>query len=52
IPADTRKPNYTADHSGHLVIIGQDGHPHGFIRAPLNNTQLDAQLPGVLKPQD
>lgn len=51
IPADTSKPNYTVDHSGNLVIIGPDGEQHGFIRAPLNNAKLEAQLPGVLKPQ-
>ena len=48
IPADTSKPNYTVDHSGNLVIIGPDGEQHGFIRAPLNNAKLEAQLPGVL----
>ena len=43
--------NYTVDHSGNLVIIGPDGEQHGFIRAPLNNAKLEAQLPGVIKPQ-
>ena len=46
-----RDSNYTVDHSGNLVIIGPDGEQHGFIRAPLNNAKLEAQLPGVLKPQ-
>ncbi|WP_374438457.1 SCO family protein [Pseudomonas panipatensis] len=48
IPADTSKPNYTVDHSGNLVIVGPDGTQHGFIRAPLNNAKLAAQLPAVL----
>ncbi len=50
IPADTSKPNYTVDHSGNLVIIGPDGKQHGFIRAPLNNDKLVAQLPSVISP--
>ncbi|AYC30922.1 SCO family protein [Pseudomonas cavernae] len=48
IPADTRKPNYTVDHSGNLVIIGPDGTQRGFIRAPLNNQKLAVQLPQLL----
>ncbi|MBB1518638.1 SCO family protein [Aquipseudomonas guryensis] len=48
IPADTSKENYTVDHSGNLVIIGPDGTQRGFIRAPLNNDKLAAQLPGLL----
>ncbi|WP_370600421.1 SCO family protein [Pseudomonas nitroreducens] len=48
IPADTSKPNYTVDHSGNLVIIGPDGTQHGFIRAPLHNDKLAAQLPSVI----
>jgi protein SCO1/2 len=48
IPADTSKENYTVDHSGNLVIIGPDGKQRGFIRAPINNTKLAAQLPGLL----
>ena len=48
IPADTSKENYTVDHSGNLVIIGPDGTQRGFIRAPINNTKLAAQLPGLL----
>ena len=48
IPADTSKENYTVDHSGNLVIIGPDGTQRGFIRAPLNNAKLAAQLPGLL----
>ncbi|CAD5106683.1 SCO family protein [Zestomonas carbonaria] len=48
IPADTSKPNYTVDHSGNLVILGPDGTQRGFIRAPLNNQKLAAQLPVLL----
>ena len=48
IPADTSKENYTVDHSGNLVIIGPDGKQRGFIRAPINNSKLAAQLPGLL----
>ncbi|MGE8358430.1 SCO family protein [Pseudomonas sp.] len=51
IPADTSKENYTVDHSGNLVIIGPDGTQRGFIRAPLNNEKLAAQLPGLIKPE-
>jgi protein SCO1/2 len=49
IPADTSKENYTVDHSGNLVIIGPDGTQRGFIRAPVNNAKLAAQLPGLLE---
>ncbi|MBV7571117.1 cytochrome c oxidase assembly protein [Pseudomonas sp. B1(2018)] len=49
IPADTNKPNYTVDHSGNLAVIGPDGTQRGFIRAPLNNAKLVAQLPVMLK---
>ncbi|HBX56787.1 SCO family protein [Pseudomonas sp. UBA2684] len=48
IPADTSQENYTVDHSGNLVIIGPDGTQRGFIRAPLNNEKLAAQLPGLI----
>jgi len=48
IPADTSKENYTVDHSGNLVLLGPDGKQRGFIRAPINNAKLVAQLPGVL----
>ncbi len=48
IPADTSKENYTVEHSGNLVLIGPDGKQRGFIRAPINNTKLAAQLPGLL----
>ena len=51
IPADTSKPNYTVDHSGNLAVIGPDGTQRGFIRAPLNNVKLVAQLPVMLKRQ-
>ncbi|MDO9617533.1 MAG: SCO family protein [Pseudomonas sp.] len=47
IPADTSKENYTVDHSGNLVLIGPDGRQRGFIRAPINNSKLAAQLPGL-----
>lgn len=49
IPADTSKPNYTVDHSGNLAVIGPDGKQRGFIRAPLNNQKLVAQLPVMLE---
>jgi protein SCO1/2 len=49
IPADTSKENYTVDHSGNLVLIGPDGKQRGFIRAPINNAKLAAQLPSLLE---
>jgi protein SCO1/2 len=49
IPADTSKPGYTVDHSGNLALLGPDGTQRGFIRAPLNNQKLLAQLPGLLE---
>ncbi|AZC15506.1 MULTISPECIES: SCO family protein [Pseudomonas] len=49
IPADTSKPNYTVDHSGNLAVIGPDGNQRGFIRAPLNNQKLVAQLPAMVQ---
>jgi len=49
IPADTSKPNYTVDHSGNLALLGPDGTQRGFIRAPLNNQKLVAQLPGLME---
>ncbi|MCY1268039.1 hypothetical protein D3C76_877440 [compost metagenome] len=52
IPPDTSKPNYTVDHSGNLVVIGPDGMQLGFIRAPLNNAKLSAQLPALLARKD
>lgn len=51
IPGDTSKENYTVDHSGNLVLLGPDGRQRGFIRAPLNNEKLKAQLPQVIKPE-
>lgn len=51
INADTSKPNYTVDHSGNLALLGPDGTQRGFIRAPLNNQKLVAQLPVLLKKQ-
>lgn len=49
IPADTSKPNYTVDHSGNLALLGPDGTQRGFIRAPLNNQKLVAQLPALVE---
>ncbi|WP_110951747.1 SCO family protein [Pseudomonas bohemica] len=49
IPADTSKPNYTVDHSGNLALLGPDGRQRGFIRAPLNNQKLVAQLPALVE---
>lgn len=49
IPADTSKANYTVDHSGNLAVIGPDGNQRGFIRAPLNNQKLVAQLPAMVQ---
>jgi protein SCO1/2 len=49
IPADTSKPNYTVDHSGNLALLGPDGTQRGFIRAPLNNQKLIAQLPVLVQ---
>lgn len=49
IPADTRKLNYTVDHSGNLALLGPDGTQRGFIRAPFNTRKLVAQLPGLLE---
>jgi len=51
IPADTSKPNYTVDHSGNLALLGPDGTQRGFIRSPLNNQKMVAQLPGLLARQ-
>jgi protein SCO1/2 len=49
IPADISKPNYTVDHSGNLALLGPDGTQRGFIRGPLNNQKLVAQLPGLVE---
>lgn len=49
IPADTRKPGYTVDHSGNLALLGPDGKQHGFVRAPLNVKKLSERLPGLLR---
>ncbi|WP_407314056.1 SCO family protein [Pseudomonas sp. nanlin1] len=49
VPADTSKPNYTVEHSGNLAIIGPDGLQRGFIRGPLNNQKMIAQLPELLR---
>ena len=49
IPADTRKPGYTVDHSGNLAVVGPDGRQRGFIRAPFDTQKLVAQLPKLVK---
>ncbi|WP_312931732.1 SCO family protein [Pseudomonas sp.] len=49
IPADTRKPGYTVDHSGNLAVVGPDGRQRGFIRAPFNTQKLVERLPGLVK---
>lgn len=49
IPADTTQPNYSVRHSGNLAVIGPDGRLRGFIRAPLDNQKLIAQLPELLR---
>lgn len=49
IPADTRKPGYTVDHSGNLAVLGPDGRQRGFIRAPFNTQKLVARLPGLVE---
>lgn len=48
IPGDSRKPNYTVDHSGNLAVLGPDGLQHGFIRAPLQPDALFGALPLLL----
>ena len=50
IPADTRKEDYTVDHSGNLALIGPDGTQRGFIRAPIDLDKLAAQLPQLVAP--
>ncbi|MBA1191542.1 SCO family protein [Pseudomonas entomophila] len=49
IPADTRTPGYTVDHSGNLAIIGPDGRQRGFVRAPFDTGKLVARLPGLVE---
>ncbi|MBA1190382.1 SCO family protein [Pseudomonas entomophila] len=49
IPADTRTPGYTVDHSGNLAIIGPDGRQRGFVRAPFDTDKLVARLPGLVE---
>ncbi|MBJ9974532.1 SCO family protein [Pseudomonas sp. S75] len=48
VPADTRQPGYTVDHSGNLALLGPDGRQRGFIRAPFDNGKLVAQLPKLV----
>jgi len=48
IPADTRKPNYLVEHSANLALIGPDGRQRGFIRGPIDNAKMIAQLPGLV----
>jgi len=49
VPADTRTPGYTVDHSGNLAIIGPDGRQRGFVRAPFDTDKLVARLPGLVE---
>ncbi|MFS0825086.1 SCO family protein [Pseudomonas phoenicis] len=49
IPADTRKPGYTVDHSGNLALIGPDGRQRGFVRAPFSTQKLVERLPDLLE---
>ena len=49
VPADTRTPGYTVDHSGNLAIIGPDGRQRGFVRAPFETDKLVARLPGLVE---
>jgi protein SCO1 len=37
------------EHSGNLALLGPDGTQRGFIRAPLNNQKLVAQLPVLVE---
>jgi protein SCO1/2 len=49
VPADTRQPGYTVQHSGNLALLGPDGQQRGFIRAPLNTRKLIEELPALLR---
>lgn len=49
IPADTRKPGYTVDHSGNLALIGPDGRQRGFVRAPFSTQKLVERLPELVE---
>ncbi|MFF7707198.1 SCO family protein [Pseudomonas sp. NPDC007930] len=49
VPADTRKPNYTVQHSGNLAVVAPDGTLRGFIRAPFDSAKLQEALPGLLR---
>ncbi|WP_296267191.1 SCO family protein [Pseudomonas sp. UBA6562] len=48
IPADTRKPGYTVDHSGNLALVGPDGRQRGFVRAPFSSEKLVKRLPELV----
>jgi len=48
IPADTRKPGYTVDHSGNLALVGPDGRQRGFVRAPFSSEKLAERLPELV----
>lgn len=48
IPADTRKANYLVEHSANLALIGPDGRQRGFIRGPIDNAKMIAQLPRLV----
>ena len=49
IPADTSKANYLVEHSANLALIGPDGRQRGFVRGPVNNQKMVAQLPGLVR---
>lgn len=48
IPADTRKPGYTVDHSSNLALVGPDGRQRGFVRAPFSSEKLVKRLPELV----
>lgn len=48
IPADTRQPNYTVQHSGSMALLGPDGTQRGLIRAPFSTEKVLAVLPGLI----
>lgn len=48
VQGDTNQPYYSVDHSGNLALIGPDGRQQGFLKAPLNNSQLIRWLPTVI----
>jgi protein SCO1/2 len=48
VAADTRKANYLVEHSANLALIGPDGRQRGFVRGPIDNRKMIAQLPGLV----